>query len=296
MLGLMQDWPLLVHKIIDHAALYHGGREVVSRSVEGPIERTTYAQIARRSHKVAHALDRLGIRLGDRVATLAWNTARHLETWYGIAGIGAIYHTLNPRLFPDQIVYIAGHAEDKVLFFDATFAKLVEELAPRLPTVELFVCLTDAAHLPKANIPNLVAYEEFIAGADESFPWREFGERDRLRPVLHLGHHRQSQGRALFAPLQRAARLHRRPGRRDGPARLRHRAARGADVPCQCLGTRLRRTDDRSEDGHARAEARRRFHLRAVDRRARHHDGGGAPPCGWRCCNISRRRGRRFPT
>ncbi|HWA04692.1 MAG TPA: 3-(methylthio)propionyl-CoA ligase [Rhizomicrobium sp.] len=176
MLGLMQDWPLLVHKIIDHAALYHGGREVVTRSVEGPVVRTTYREIAARARKVAHALDRLGIRPGDRCATLAWNTARHLEAWYGIAGIGAIYHTLNPRLFPDQIVYIANHAEDKVLFFDITFAPLVEKIASRLPTVELFVCLTGAAHLPKADIPNLVAYEEFIAGADGKFAWKEFDE------------------------------------------------------------------------------------------------------------------------
>ena len=176
MLGLMQDWPLLVHKIIDHAALYHGDREVVSRSVEGPVVRTNYREIARRSRKVAHALDRLGIKLGDRCATLAWNTARHIEAWYGITGIGAIYHTLNPRLFPDQIVYIANHAEDRVLFFDITFAPLVEQLAPKIPSIELFVCLTDAAHLPKANIPNLVAYEEFIAGADGNFAWKEFDE------------------------------------------------------------------------------------------------------------------------
>ena len=182
MLGLMQDWPMLVHKIIDHAATYHGAREVVSRSVEGPIMRTNYREIAGRARKVADALDRLGIRLGDRCATLAWNTARHIETWYGIAGIGAIYHTLNPRLFPDQLAYIANHAQDKVLFFDITFAKLVEELAPRVPSIELFVCLTDAAHLHSivakggANIPNLVAYEEFIAGADARFAWKEFDE------------------------------------------------------------------------------------------------------------------------
>src|SRR6185312_8063371 len=182
MLGLIQDWPLLVHKIIDHAALYHGEREIVTRSVEGPIVRTTYAQVAKRSRKVAHALERHGIVLGDRCATLAWNTARHIEAWYGITGIGAIYHTLNPRLFPDQIVYIANHAEDKVLFFDITFAKLVEEIAPRIPSIKLYVCLTDRAHLNAlvekngANIPNLVAYEDFIADADESFPWKEFDE------------------------------------------------------------------------------------------------------------------------
>ena len=177
MLGQMQDWPLLVHKIIDHAAQYHGEREIVSRSVEGPIHRTTYAEIARRARKVAEALDRLGIKEGDRVATLAWNTWRHVETWYGIAGVGAVYHTLNPRLFPDQIVYIANHAGDKVIFFDITFADLVAQIAPKLPGVELYVAMTDAAHLPKAGIPNLVAYEEFIAGCSDEYEWKDVDEK-----------------------------------------------------------------------------------------------------------------------
>ncbi len=177
MLGQMQDWPLLVHKIIDHAAQYHGEREIVSRSVEGPIHRTTYSEIARRARKVAEALDRLGIKEGDRVATLAWNTWRHVETWYGIAGVGAVYHTLNPRLFPDQIVYIANHAGDKVIFFDITFADLVAQIAPKLPGVELYVAMTDAAHLPKAGIPNLVAYEEFIAGCSDEYEWKDVDEK-----------------------------------------------------------------------------------------------------------------------
>jgi fatty-acyl-CoA synthase len=176
MLGLMQDWPLLVHKIIDHAALYHGDREVVSRSVEGPIVRTNYAEIAGRARRVAKALDARGFKLGDRIATLAWNTAHHIEAWYGIAGIGAIYHTLNPRLFPDQLVYIANHAEDKALFFDITFADLVAKIAPKIPSIKLYVALTDRAHLPKADIPNLVAYEDFIAGIDDDFAWKEFDE------------------------------------------------------------------------------------------------------------------------
>ncbi len=176
MLGLMQDWPLLVHKIVDHAALYHGGREVVSRSVEGPITRTNYREIAARAHKVAQALDRFGIGVGDRVATMAWNTARHLESWYGITGIGAVYHTLNPRLFPDQIAWIVNHAEDKVLFFDTTFADLVAELAPKMPSVKLFVALTDRAHLPDAKIPDLIAYEDFIGAVDGDFAWKEFDE------------------------------------------------------------------------------------------------------------------------
>src|SRR6476646_11021891 len=159
MLGLMQDWPLLVHKIIDHAALYHGDREIVSRSVEGPIVRTNYREVGRRARRVADALDRAGFKAGDRIATMAWNTARHIEAWYGIAGIGAIYHTLNPRLFPDQLVYIANHAEDRALFFDITFAKLVEQIAPEIPSIRLYVALSDRAHLPAIDIPNLVAYE-----------------------------------------------------------------------------------------------------------------------------------------
>ncbi|HWD29062.1 MAG TPA: 3-(methylthio)propionyl-CoA ligase [Rhizomicrobium sp.] len=176
MLGLMQDWPLLVHKIIDHAAEWHGDREVVSRSVEGPIHRTNYREIAERSRRVAEALDKHGIKAGDRVATLAWNTWRHIETWYGIAGIGAVYHTLNPRLFPDQLVYIANHAEDRAIFFDITFADLVAQIAPKLPNVKLYVALTDRAHLPTANIPNLVAYEDFIAGTSGTFEWKTVDE------------------------------------------------------------------------------------------------------------------------
>jgi acyl-CoA synthetase (AMP-forming)/AMP-acid ligase II len=177
MLGLMQDWPLLVHKIIDHAALNHGDREIVTRTVEGPIHRTNYREICARARRVAKALDRAGVKLGDRAATLASNTHRHLESWYGIAGIGAIYHTLNPRLFPDQLVYIVNHAEDRVLFFDIAFAKLVAGIAPKLPTVALYVALTDHVHLPHENIPNLVAYEDFIVGVDDAFAWREFDEK-----------------------------------------------------------------------------------------------------------------------
>lgn len=170
----MQDWPLLVHKIIDHAALYHGQREVVTRSAEGPIHRTNYAEIARRAKRVAHALERLGIGSGDRVATLGSNTWRHLEAWYGITGVGAVYHTLNPRLFVDQLVYIANHAEDRVVFFDPQFASLVSAIAPRLPTVEHYVVFADAA---PPQFPNAIAYENLIAGADEQFVWKEVDEK-----------------------------------------------------------------------------------------------------------------------
>ena len=131
MLGLMQDWPLLIHKIIDFAAIQHGNQEVVSRLVEGPIHRESFRELHGRSLKVAQRLAAQGVKLGDRVATLAWNTHRHLETWYGITGVGAIYHTVNPRLFPEQIVWIMNHAEDKVVFVDLTFAPLLDAIADK---------------------------------------------------------------------------------------------------------------------------------------------------------------------
>ena len=176
MLGLMQDWPLLIHRVIDYAGTQHAKREVVSRSVEGPIHRTDYASIRLRSLKLAQRLERDGIRFGDRVATLAWNTWRHLESWYGITGIGAIYHTVNPRLFEDQIVFIINHAADRILLLDLTFVPLVEKLASRLPTIERFVILTDAAHMPQTSLKNAVAYEDYINEADGDFRWAAFDE------------------------------------------------------------------------------------------------------------------------
>jgi fatty-acyl-CoA synthase len=176
MLGLMQEWPLLCHRIIDHAAKFHGGRKVITRSVEGPIVETDYAEIRARALKVAQRLEKDGIRLGDRVATLAWNTWRHLEAWYGILGLGAIYHTVNPRLFPDQIVWIVNHAEDRVMMTDLTFVPLLEQIAERLPTIERYIVLTDAAHMPKTTLKNAVAYEDWIAEADGDFAWKSFEE------------------------------------------------------------------------------------------------------------------------
>jgi fatty-acyl-CoA synthase len=176
MLGLMQDWPLLCHRIIDHAAIQHGARPVISRSVEGPIHKTNYAQLRTRALKVAQRLEKDGVRLGDRVATLAWNTWRHLECWYGILGIGAIYHTVNPRLFADQIVWIINHAEDRVMIADLTFVPLLEKLADRLPTIERYIILTDASHMPATSLKNAVAYEDWIAEVDGDFEWKSFDE------------------------------------------------------------------------------------------------------------------------
>jgi fatty-acyl-CoA synthase len=176
MLGLMQDWPLLLHRIIDHAATYHGGRRVISRAIEGPIHTTTYAEIRARAKRVAQRLARDGIKRGDRVATLAWNTWRHLESWYGIVGIGAVYHTVNPRLFPDQIAWIINHAEDRVMMTDVTFVPLLEKLSDKLPSIERYVIYTDAAHMPATSLKNAVPYEQWIAEVDGDFAWAQFDE------------------------------------------------------------------------------------------------------------------------
>ncbi len=174
MLGLMQDWPLLCHRIIDHAAANHAERPIVTRSVEGAIHATNYSQVRARALQLAQRLERDGIRLGDRVATLAWNTWRHLEAWYGIMGIGAIYHTVNPRLFPDQIAWIVNHAGDRVMLVDLTFVPLLEKL--ELPTIERYVVLTDAAHMPQTALRNAVPYEQWIGEVDGDFAWKTFDE------------------------------------------------------------------------------------------------------------------------
>lgn len=177
MRGLMLDWPLLLHRIIDHAAIQHGGREVVSRAVEdGSLRRTTYRAIRGRALQVAKRLEMEGMRLGDRLATLAWNSDRHLELWYGISGIGAITHTVNPRLFPEQIAWIINHAEDRLLFLDLTFVPLVEQLQEKLPSIERYVILTDAAHLPQTSLKRAVAFEDWLAEADQDFAWVRFDE------------------------------------------------------------------------------------------------------------------------
>jgi acyl-CoA synthetase (AMP-forming)/AMP-acid ligase II len=178
MLGLTQDRPLLISSLIEFAALYHGRTEIVTRSVEGPIHRYTYRDLRDRSKQLANALTRLGVKLGDRIGTLAWNTYRHFELYYGVSGMGAVLHTVNPRLFPEQIDYIVNHAEDSYLFFDLTFLPLVEKLVPQLKTVKGFVLMTDAAHMPKdSKIPNLHCYEDLIGAESSDYDWPEFDER-----------------------------------------------------------------------------------------------------------------------
>lgn len=173
--GLMQDWPLTVDKILDHAKTWYADREIVSRSVEGPIVRTTYGQVHERAKRVSNVLLGLGIKPGDRVATLAWNTARHIEAWYGIMGIGAVCHTLNPRLFAEQLVYIINHAEDQVIFADLTFLPILASIRAQIPSVKHIIVLSDEAHLGD-QLPGALAYEALIAQASPDAAWGGFDE------------------------------------------------------------------------------------------------------------------------
>ena len=176
MLGLMQDWPLLISKILNHAERHHGRREVVTMTVEGPIHRYTYADMAARSRKLAQALQRLGIGVGDRVGSIAWNTYRHVELWFATSGSGAVMHTVNPRLFPEQIAYIVNHAEDRVLFVDLTFVPLVEKMIDHFQGVDAFVIMTDEAHMPETSLTNALCYETLVAAEDGAYSWPRLDE------------------------------------------------------------------------------------------------------------------------
>ncbi len=174
--GLMQDHPLLISSLIRHAAENHGRREVVSRLGDGSIHRTDYATIERRARRLARALESRGIRSGDRVATLAWNTYRHVECFYGVSGHGAVLHTVNPRLFREQIAYIIRHAEDRILIFDVDQLPTVETIAAEIDCVERFVVLCVRASLPESSI-ELEAYEDWIDDADDDYAWPDLDER-----------------------------------------------------------------------------------------------------------------------
>jgi fatty-acyl-CoA synthase len=177
MIGSMMQQPLLVSALLTHAERHHGEQEIVSRRVEGDVHRYTYRDLAVRARKLANALAALGVGQGDRVATLAWNGYRHMELYFAVSGSGSVLHTMNPRLHPDQVVWIADHAEDRVLFFDLTFLPLVEAIASRVKTIGAFVAMTDRAHMPAASkVPNLLCYEELLEGASADFAWPALDE------------------------------------------------------------------------------------------------------------------------
>jgi fatty-acyl-CoA synthase len=174
--GLMMDSPLLTSSLIVHAARHFGDTEIVSRSVEGPIHRYTYAEAEVRARRLAKALLELGVGESDRIATLAWNGYRHIELYFGVSGLGAVCHTINPRLFADQLVYIVNHAKDRYVFLDLSFVGLLEGLRERLPGVEGYVIMTDADHMPETSLPNALCYETLIAAQDADYDWPRLDE------------------------------------------------------------------------------------------------------------------------
>lgn len=176
--GLMMDRPLLLSSVIEHAAAQFGDAEVVSRETHGPLFRYTYAQCAARARKLANALATLGLEEGSAVGSIAWNNHRHLEAYYAVSGSGMVMHTCNPRLHPQQLIYIINHAEDSVMLFDATFAPLIKGIAAHCPKVRAWVCLSEAAHMPAIEgVANVMSYEDLIAPCSEQFEWPEFDER-----------------------------------------------------------------------------------------------------------------------
>ena len=176
MQGLMMNVPLLITDIMRHAERCHGDTEVVSFTVDDPRHRTTLREVFRRSRKLANALARAGVGIGDRIGTLAWNDYRHLELYYGVSCMGAVLHTVNPRLFPEQVAYIVNHAEDRLLFVDPLILPLIEKLRPALKSVEQVVVLTDDAQLPKSALEGLVSYEAFIGEEPDTFDWPDLDE------------------------------------------------------------------------------------------------------------------------
>jgi fatty-acyl-CoA synthase len=177
MQGLMQEWPLTVDKILDHAARWHGGRDVVTRSVEGPMVRTTWGEIHGRAKRLSNALIGLGVRPGDRVATIAWNTGRHIEAWYAIMGIGAVCHTLNPRLFADQLCYIINHAQDRIIVTDETFLPVLMERRADMPSVERLIVLADPHRLRTLGVEDALSSEALIEAHTTDCTWGGFDEQ-----------------------------------------------------------------------------------------------------------------------
>ena len=171
MRGLMMDTPLLISSILKHADLNFPDREIVSVTADNPLHRYTYADCFKRTRQLANALKNLGLQEGDRVATIAWNDYRHLEVYYAVGGSGQVCHTINPRLFPEQIVFMLNHAEDRWVFTDPMFVPLLEKIAEHTPTVEGYVVLTDDAHMPETTLKNAVSYESLISTQSETFEW-----------------------------------------------------------------------------------------------------------------------------
>jgi fatty-acyl-CoA synthase len=178
--GLMMDLPLNISSILRHADNYFSDREIVSVTADNPTHRYRYKDCFRRVRQLANVLDNFGLNPGDRVGILAWNDYRHLEAYYGIGGAGYVCHTINPRLFPEQIVFIVNHAGDRVLLTDPLFLPLLEKIADSIKHVEKFVVLTDDEHMPATTLKNAQSYESFIAGETDDYAWPELDEYDAV--------------------------------------------------------------------------------------------------------------------
>ena len=250
--GLMQDHPLLISSLIRHAAANHGGREVVSRLGDGSIHRTDYATIERRARRLAQTLERQGIRPGDRIATLAWNSYRHVECFYGVSGMGAVLHTVNPRLFHEQIAYIIRHAEDRVLIFDADLLPIVEKIAPEIGCVERYVVLTDRTGHSGVRQSRARRLRGLDCSRRRRLRLARVRRARRFVALLHVGYDGQPEGRALQPSLDADPCVQRRTGGFVRALESRHRDADRAAVPCERLVAAVRVPDGRREDGAAR--------------------------------------------
>ena len=177
MQGLMMNTPLLISSIATHAEKFHGGQEIVSVTADNPRHRYTYRECFGRAKQLANALENMGLERGDRVATLCWNDYRHLEAYYGVSGAGFVCHTINPRLFPEQLVFIINHAEDRWIMTDVMFMPLLEAIADKIANVEGFIIMTDEAHMPETKLANVVCYETLIGAESSEYEWPQFDEQ-----------------------------------------------------------------------------------------------------------------------
>ena len=278
MLGLMMNWPLMISSLIRHADRYHGDTEIVSRTVEGPIHRYTYRDAARRARRLARALVRLGVRAGDRVGTLAWNGYRHFELYFAVSGMGAVIHTINPRLFHDQITYIVNHAEDRVLFFDLTFLPLVERLAPACHDASATLGGDDRSRAHAGVAASATCSATRICSPRRTTTSTGPSSTRTPRPRSATRRARRAIPRACSTATARRSCTPMRLSLPDAKGYSAHErgAADRADVPRQRLGHPLRRDHGRRQAGVCRARTRRRQPVRAVRERARDYVAGRA--------------------